>query len=110
MISKLDLKASDIALMRPLLSKIEKTIAEAIRVPSIIIDDSSPQEREFKNIVDYLKRDFPDIIITLKLTGTLLQILFPEEELLISIIFLLDREHNTRHIKLELAKLSSALL
>lgn len=109
MINKIDLKASDIAIMNPLLKKVEKTIAEAIKIPSIIVDDSSPQQREANHIIEHLEKEFPEILLTIKLPGVILQFLFPEEELLISIIFLYDKTHNTRHIKLELVKLSSEI-
>lgn len=108
MITKVKVKASYIEAKQEFLKDIQKCIVDALRTPSIIVDNSTTQQRQAHVIIDNIKENYHGSEPTLVLPGVLIQMIFPEEELLVSIIFLLNKTNNSKAINLELCKLAPA--
>lgn len=107
MITKVKVEASYVEAKNEFLKGIQKCIADSLRTPSIIVDNTPTEQKQAHAIIDNIKENYPGSEPTLVLPGVLIQMIFPEEELLVSIIFLKNNINNSRVIKLELCKLSS---
>lgn len=107
MITKVKVEASYVEAKNEFLKGIQKCIADSLRTPSIIVDNTPTEQKQAHAIIDNIKENYPGSEPTLVLPGVLIQMIFPEEELLVSTIFLKNNINNSRVIKLELCKLSS---
>nr|DAY45533.1 MAG TPA: hypothetical protein [Caudoviricetes sp.] len=107
MITKVKVEASYVEAKNEFLKGIQKCIADSLRTPSIIVDNTPTEQKQAHAIIDSIKENYPGSEPTLVLPGVLIQMIFPEEELLVSTIFLKNNINNSRVIKLELCKLSS---
>lgn len=108
MITKVKVEASYVEAKQEFLKDIQKCIVDALRTPSIIVDNTPTEQKQAHAIIDNIKENYPGSEPTLILPGVLIQMIFPEEELLVSILFLLNKTNNSRAINLELCKLASA--
>lgn len=108
MITKVNVEASYVEAKNEFLKDIQKCIVDALRTPSIIVDNTTTEQKQAHAIIDNIKENYPGSEPTLVLPGVLIQMIFPEEELLISTLFLKNNLNGSRVIKLELCKLASA--
>lgn len=108
MITKVKVEASYVEAKKEFLKGVQKCIADALRTPSIIVDNTPTEQKQAHAIIDNIKENYPGSEPTLVLPGVLIQMIFPEEELLVSTIFLKNNINGSRVIKLELCKLASA--
>lgn len=109
MIRKVEITKTYIEDQEEFLIEFQKAISEALRAPlGIILDTDKPEQViRAEIIIRVIKEHFPKAVHTLVMPGTLIQILLPQKELLISIQFLINKQTNEKRINLELCKLTS---
>ena len=108
MINKTKVTESFIESQEDFLKSLQKAVSEGIRAPmGIILDNKSEHVMRTEIIMNVIKSTFPDSTDTLVIPGTIIQMLFPKKELLVSILFLVNKTTNEKNIRLELCKLTS---
>lgn len=108
MITKTEITKSFIESQEEFLKSLQKAVSEGIRAPLGIITDNKPEHiLRTEIIIDVIKSTFPGAQPTFVIPGTIIQILFPKKELLVSIVSLINKVTSEKNIKLELCKLTS---
>ena len=109
MIRKIEITKNYLEDQEEFLIEFQKAISEGLRAPlGIVLDTNKPEPViRAEIIIRVIKDHFPSAVHTLVMPGTLIQILLPKKELLISIQFLIHKENKEKRINLELCKLSS---
>lgn len=108
MISKAKITESFIESQEDFLKSLQKAVSEGIRAPLGIILENKPEHvMRTEIIMNVIKSTFPGSIDTFVIPGTIIQMLFPKKELLVSIVFLVNKATNEKNIRLELCKLTS---
>lgn len=108
MINTIKVSKSFIESQDEFLKKLQKTVSEGLRAPLGILLDNQPEHiRRTEIVIDIIKSTFPGAKITFVIAGTIIQVLFPKKELLITIISQINKITNEKLIRLELCKLTS---
>lgn len=108
MINKVDVTKSFVEAQEEFLTKLQKAVAEGLKAPLGLIVDNTPEPvKRTHIIIDIIRKEFPDVASTFVIPGTVIQLLFPKKELLVTIVCLLNKMSQEKTIKLELCKLAS---
>lgn len=108
MIKRVEVTRSFIESQKDFLEEVQKAVSNGVKAPLGIITDNTPEiVLRTKAIVSAIMDKYPTSVTTLVVPGIVIQMLFPEKETLISVIFSVNPVTNDRHIHLEVCKLSS---
>lgn len=84
-------------------SKIQSLISEGLKQPVDLFESDSKKKRS-ENIIKALRNYYEDIKVLILIPGVLIQILFPQLEIIINCYFLI--RDNQELIKLEIIRLN----
>ena len=108
MIRKIDITKTYIEDQEEFLKSLQTAVKNGLMAPAgIILDDEPEVKRRAHMIVNAIRDKFTEVDAILVLPGTLIQVLFPKKELLVTIMFLQNKMTGDKNIRLELCKLTS---
>jgi len=108
MIKKIEITKTYIEDQEEFLKSLQTAVKNGLMAPAgIILDDEPEVKRRAHMIVNAIRDKFTEIDAILVLPGTLIQVLFPKKELLVTIMFLQNKITGDKNIRLELCKLTS---
>lgn len=108
MIKKVEVTKSFAESQEEFLKSLQTAIADGLRAPlGILLSNNSEHVRRTQIIIDSVREKFPDADTTFVIPGTIIQMLFPKKELIVTIVSLINKVSNEKTIQIELCKLSS---
>lgn len=108
MIKKVKVTKSFAESQEEFLKSLQTAIADGLRAPlGILLSNNSEHVRRTQIIIDSVREKFPDADTTFVIPGTIIQMLFPKKELMVTIVSLINKVSNEKTIQIELCKLSS---
>lgn len=108
MIKKVKVTKSFAESQEEFLKSLQTAIADGLRAPlGILLSNNSEHVRRTQIIIDSVREKFPDADTTFVIPGTIIQMLFPKKELIVTIVSLINKVSNEKTIQIELCKLSS---
>ena len=108
MIKKIEVTKSFAESQEEFLKSLQMAVVEGMRAPLGILLNNNPEHvRRTQIIIDSIREKFPDADTTFVIPGTVIQILFPKKELMVTIVSLINKISNEKTLRMELCKLSS---
>lgn len=108
MIKKVEVTKSFAESQEEFLKSLQTAIADGLRAPlGILLSNNSEHVRRTQIIIDSVREKFPDADTTFVIPGTIIQMLFPKKELMVTVVSLINKVSNEKTIQIELCKLSS---
>lgn len=108
MIKKIEVTKSFAESQEEFLKSLQTAIADGLRAPlGILLSNNSEHVRRTQIIIDSIWEKFPDADTTFVIPGTIIQMLFPKKELIVTVVSLINKVSNEKTIQIELCKLSS---
>lgn len=108
MIKKIEVTKSLVESQEEFLKSLQTAVVNGMRAPlGILLTNDSEHVRRTHIIIDTIREKFPDADTTFVIPGTVIQLLFPKKELMVTIISLINKVTNEKTIRMELCKLSS---
>lgn len=108
MIKKVEVTKSFAESQEEFLKSLQTAIADGMRAPlGILLSNNSEHVRRTQIIVDLIREKFPDADTTFVIPGTIIQMLFPKKELIVTVVSLINKVSNEKTLRIELCKLSS---